>query len=964
MRQTLSIIRKELSGYFGSPMALIFVGFFLAAALFSFFWVEAFFARGIADVRPLFRSMPLLMIILVAALTMRQWSEEQRSGTLEILLTLPVSHIRLVIGKFLAVVTLVAVALALTLALPFTVSILGDLDWGPVVGGYLAAILLACSYAAIGLFVSSRTDNQIVALMATVLICGVFYLLGSNGITDLLPDTPAEVVKSISTSSRFESIERGVIDLRDLVYYLTLTAVFLVLNVVSLDRMRWSTGSRTLEHRQSVNLTSALVIVNLIFVNIWMYPLRGARLDLTEYKEYSLSDATRNILDDLQEPLLIRGYFSKKTHPLLAPLVPRISDMLREYEIAAGGMLEVDIVDPATDADIEAEANQTYGITPSPFQVTDRYESSVINSYFNILMRYGDQNIILGYDDLIEVEVLSDNSLDVRLRNLEYDLTRSIKKVVYGFQSIDAVLSAMEEPATLTLYVTPTTVPSELREGISTVRQVAEEIESQSPGKFEYRVVNLDAVDNEITEEELYDRYGLEPFLVELFSDEVFYFYMVLEVGNEVEVLYPSMDMTEGEIRSNIESALKRVSPGFLKVVGLWTPPAVPTQDMFGNMQNPLSMWEMIGAQLRQDYQVQTVDLSNIPVEIEVLVLVSPQNLSDAEIFAVDQFLMRGGSIISAAGRYGIQVDQMVGSLGLVPFTGTLHDWLASFGIVVEESLVMDTQNEPFPIPVTRQAGGITIQEIELIDYPFFVDVRQNGMATDSPIVSNLPAITLHWSSPLTVDEEVNADREVQVLLQSSKRSWLKYDTLIQPNFDFFPDIGFAISGDQQSYPLAVSVAGVFESYFKDQPIPTAPSASGDEGEEDADVATTRIDTSAESARLVIVGSSEFLDDTVLGLSSDMNGERYRNNLQFVQNAVDWMTEDLELLEIRARGSQVRALLPRVEDEQPLWEGLNYGIALIALLVIGSVWSYRRSNEEPMLSFDKPGSKSSRRARD
>ena len=144
----------------------------------------------------------------------------------------------------------------------------------------LAAILLACSYAAIGLFVSSRTDNQIVALMATVLICGVFYLLGSSGITDLLPDAPAQVVKSISTSSRFESIERDVIDLRDLVYYLTLTAVFLVLNIVSLDRIRWSTGSRTLEHRQDVNLISALLIINLIVVNVWMYPLRGFGFDI------------------------------------------------------------------------------------------------------------------------------------------------------------------------------------------------------------------------------------------------------------------------------------------------------------------------------------------------------------------------------------------------------------------------------------------------------------------------------------------------------------------------------------------------------------------------------------------------------------------------------------------------------------------------------------------------------------
>ena len=112
MKQVMSIARKELDSYFGSPMALIFVGIFLLAVLFSFFWVSGFFARGIADVRPLFQWMPLLLIFLVAALTMRQWSEEQRSGTLEVLLTLPVSKVQLVLGKFLA--GLFTLALVLT----------------------------------------------------------------------------------------------------------------------------------------------------------------------------------------------------------------------------------------------------------------------------------------------------------------------------------------------------------------------------------------------------------------------------------------------------------------------------------------------------------------------------------------------------------------------------------------------------------------------------------------------------------------------------------------------------------------------------------------------------------------------------------------------------------------------------------------------------------------------------------
>jgi ABC-2 type transport system permease protein len=144
MKQTLAVTRKELAGYFGSPMALIFVGVFLAVTLFSFFWLDTFFARGIADVRPLFERLPVLLILLVSALTMRQWSEEQRSGTMEMLLTMPVRHASLVIAKFLAVMALVAVALALTLFLPLTVSLLGDLTgvghrgyWPPVAGGHL-----------------------------------------------------------------------------------------------------------------------------------------------------------------------------------------------------------------------------------------------------------------------------------------------------------------------------------------------------------------------------------------------------------------------------------------------------------------------------------------------------------------------------------------------------------------------------------------------------------------------------------------------------------------------------------------------------------------------------------------------------------------------------------------------------------------------------------------------------------
>jgi ABC-2 type transport system permease protein len=952
MKQLLAITRKELEGYFGTPMALIFVGAFLAATLFSFFWVDTFFARGLADVRPLFHWMPVLMIFLVAALTMRQWSEEQRAGTLEVLFTLPVTKVQLALGKFLAVMALVALSLGLTLFLPITISLLGDLDWGPVFGGYLASLLLAAAYAAIGLFVSSRTDNQIVSLISTAFICGLFYLAGSAGVVSFAGESLGSILRAIGSGSRFESIQRGVIDLRDLIYYLSLTGLFLTLNVLSLDSKRWGSGATGRPHRRNLALTSVLLAANLVVTNVWVYPLQGLRLDLTQQREYSLSPTTKALLSGLQEPLLIRGYFSEKTHPLLAPLVSTIDDLLREYQVAGGGCVQLEVVDPAKEPDKEAEANQVYGIRPTPFQVAGRYETAIINSYFNILVRYGDQNIVLGFQDLIEVEPLRDGGLDVRLKNLEYDLTRAIKKVVFGFQSVDAVLAALDSPATLTLLVTPSTLPAELAAAPATIEKVAREIAGNSV-KFQYAVVDPQAAGSTLSPQTLYDQYGIQPLRASLFANDTYYLYMLLQVGDQAQVIYPQGELLEGEVRTSIESALKRLSPGFLQVVGLWTPPATPTQDMFGQMQQPISTWEQATSTLSQEYEVRTVDLTQgtVPSEIDVLVVVGPQALGDKERFAIDQYLMRGGSVVIAAGHYGIQADPMTGGLGLRKLEGGMADMLATYGITVEDSLVMDPQNEPFPVPVNRNVNGITVQEIQAIAYPFFVDVRPDAMAKDSAITSGLSAVTMPWVSPVTIDEARNAGRQVTTLLTSSKQAWTATTTDIQPNFELYPDLGFAPGATRQDYTLAVAVQGRFESAFRGQPSPLgqpAPAQAGQEALPTPAFVPSTIDVSPDNTRLVVVGSAEFLDDVVLGISSTLSRDRYVNSLKLIQNAVSWSTEDLDLLGISARGTYTRVLDPLEEGQQSFWEGLNYIVALLALAAIAFLWTLRRRNEEPM----------------
>lgn len=956
MKATLSIWRKEVNSYFSSPLALIFVGAFLAVSLFTFFYVDKFFTRNIADVRLLFRWMPTLLIFLSAALTMRQWSEEQQSGTLEILFTMPIKLLQMVLGKFLAVMTLVIVAIGLTLFLPITIASFGNLDSGPVVGGYLAAILMAGAYVAIGLFISSRTSNQIVALILTVAVCGIFQLASLRQVTDALSPDIVTFLRALGTGSRFESIERGVLDLRDLVYYLSLTAIFLGLNVLSLDVKRWGNGASTQGYRFNMQTGVALLTVNLLLFNAVLYPFTRARWDLTEGKEYSLSPATRDLLENLQEPLLIRGYFSEDNHPLLEPLIPQVEDMLQEYKIAGGDQVTVETLDPITDEEKEAEANQTYGIRPQQLQTSDTYSSSVINVYFDILIRYGDQSATLNFGELIEVLPVGDTDLEVRLRNLEYDLTSNIKRLVLGFQSVDAVLASLESPAQLTLYYTPATLPTDLAEAPATVQQVADEITAIANGQFSYQAVDVDDPSNNVDKEALAGEYDIQPFALDFFGTETFYFAMLLTSGDKSVVIYPPDDISEGTMREAIESALLRTSSGFLKQVGLWTPSQTPQQDMFGQQTQPLQTYQQVQQFLGDEYEVQTLDLTTgqVPSNLDILVVIQPENMTDLERYAIDQYLMRGGTVLVAGGNYKLAQDQMQGILTLQPLQAGLSEMLTHYGVTVGQEVVMDTQNDPFPTAVNRNVGGVTVQEVAAIDYPYFVDVREDGMDKDNPILSDLPAISLQWVSPLTVDATKTEGETVTALLESSDESWLTNSTMLDPNLTLYPETGFPIEGEQKPQLLGVVIEGTFESFFKGKPSPfdQAAQAPIDPTNPQVPAAPTQpaglLEESSPEARLVVVGSNEFLNDQILSLSAQFGGDAYRNNLQFVQNTVDWATEDTDLLGIRARGASARLLDPLDRDEKRFWELLNYGLALASVVALGVVWQVRRRSEAPM----------------
>lgn len=959
MQTIFRIARKEFAGFFASPIAFIFLAAFLAVTLFVVFWVETFFARNIADVRPLFEWMPLLLIFLVAAITMRMWSEERRAGTLEFLLTTPVKSYQFVLGKFLACLALVAVALLLTLPLPITVSLLGPLDWGPVLGGYLATLCLAAAYAAIGLFVSARSANQIVSLIMTSLVCGFFYLLGSDALTGLFGQQVADVLKLLGSGSRFESITRGVIDLRDLYYYLSLVGVFLTLNVFVLEWLRWAGNPGNAQHRRW-GLVSGLFAANFLVANLWLAPVAWVRADVTAGQVYSISEATRNYLAQLREPLLIRGYFSAQTHPLLAPLVPRLRDLLQEYAVAGKGRLRVEFIDPQQHPELEQEANEKYAIKPVPFQFASKYQASVVNSYFNILIQYGDQYEVLGFSDLIDVKGAGATDLDVELRNPEYDLTRAIKKVLYSYQGAGQLFENIAQPVQFTGYISaPEKLPEPLKTLHADLQTLVTDLSQQSDGKLSVQMQDPDTEAG--LAERLTNEYGFRPMSAGLLDSAPFWFYMTLEsAGQVVQVPLPN-SLEKAELERSLQAALKRFSKGFLKTLALHAPNPNPQGAPFGMAGGPSFTW--LREMLAQEYNVVDTDLTNgqVPDEADLLILAAPQALTDKQLFAVDQFLMRGGTLIMATSPYAIETR---GALAARKQASGLTDWLTAQGIQVPEQLVLDAQNAAFPIPVNRRVGGFVVQETQMVDYPYFVDIRSDGMTQDNAMTAGLNQVTMTWASPIKLDQASQGERRVTRLLESSPNAWTSDKLEIQPDYRTYPDTGFPPANAPGQQLLGVMIEGRFESYFKDKPSPLAtpeqePEAEqNDDGhdhgahdqhehgqneqaqdEQPADAAQTPalsriIARSPDSARVILFASNSFISDDMLNLASAAMRSRYLQPVQLVANAVDWSLEDRGLLAIRGRAQFSRTLDPLDRDTQLFWEYLNYGLAILGLLVI------------------------------
>ncbi len=239
MRNVKAVAKRELKGYFATPLAFVFIVVFLALTSAFTFYIGDFFRRGQADLMVFFAFHPWLYLLLVPAVAMRLWAEERKTGSIELLMTLPISTTEAVLGKFFAAWAFIGVALALTFPMWITVNVLGRPDNGVIFAGYLGSLLMAGAFLAIGSCASALTKNQVIAFITGATICFLFTMSGLDLVLNFFrvwaPDLLVQAIGSMSFLTHFQSVTKGVVDIRDLVFFVSMIVFWLFVNVVVVE---------------------------------------------------------------------------------------------------------------------------------------------------------------------------------------------------------------------------------------------------------------------------------------------------------------------------------------------------------------------------------------------------------------------------------------------------------------------------------------------------------------------------------------------------------------------------------------------------------------------------------------------------------------------------------------------------------------------------------------------------------
>lgn len=425
----LTITKKELKSYFDSPTAYIVLVVFLL--LWEYLFFKQSLLRPIASLRDLFQVLPWLFLILIPAITMGSVSQEKNEGTLELLLTHPVRETEFLIGKFLGAFIFVLSALAFAIPIGISFTFFGQMDWGIIASQLLGGALMAAVFLAIGIFISSLFSSQITALLVSAAVGFLLVILQTGFVTQSLPHAFVTVLEQLSVVSHFDSMARGVIDLRDILYFVSMTAVFLGLAYLQLIKRKF--GNRK-ELYRSWQIAVYLLIAITVLVNIIGDRIPG-RIDLTQNRIYTLSPATKDVLDGLNDVVRINLYASNELPVEFAPTQRDATDLLRDYEVLGKGNIVIATKDPSNNPEVANEA-EAAGVQKVKFNVIKNEDFQAKSGYFGLTIAHGNEKEVIPFID-------STGDLEYKLTSFINKLTTTDKKKVvflegHGEKSLDS----------------------------------------------------------------------------------------------------------------------------------------------------------------------------------------------------------------------------------------------------------------------------------------------------------------------------------------------------------------------------------------------------------------------------------------------------------------------------------------------------------------------------------------------
>lgn len=436
-----ALLKKEINSFFASPIGYLVIAIFLLLnGLFLWLFKGEFnvLDYGFADLSSFFLLTPWILVFLIPAVTMRSFSDEKKQGTLELLLTKPISHLQIVLGKYFGAFLLIILALIPTLLYVYTVNQLGkpvgNLDVGSTLGSYFGLLFLVAAYTAIGVFSSTLSDNQIVAFIIAVFLCFLFYV-GFEGLSEFLNST---FIEQLGMASHFKSMSRGVLDTRDILYFLSITIFFVFLTVKRINLE----GAKTINKFNLLLLPLALLLIN-IFISSRFY----GRFDLTSDKRYTLNEASLNVIKDVNRPIVIDVFLEGDDFPSeFRRLQTETRQLLEEFS-AYNSNIKFSFINPIED---EATRDQNIaqlserGLKPMQLSVQENGQQSQRVIIPWALASYDNQTIdipLVKYKVNANQQELVTNSV----QHLEYAFADGLSKLVNPKRRKIAILKGNNE---------------------------------------------------------------------------------------------------------------------------------------------------------------------------------------------------------------------------------------------------------------------------------------------------------------------------------------------------------------------------------------------------------------------------------------------------------------------------------------------------------------------------------------